>query len=90
MDMHSGGYRKTPYDYVYIQARRKKALETFFEIFGVDPTDISCSCCGHDYAIDEYKSLKAAKEYDPEEKPKLEIKVVKNVPIRRSRLHKLV
>lgn len=52
-DLHSGGDRKTDWEYIYIQGRREQAIRQFEELFRRDPRHVSCSCCGPDYSIYE-------------------------------------
>jgi len=63
-DMYSGGSRKTDYDFIYIQAQRRVAERAFAERFKRDPRDTSCVCCGRDFAVKQYESLKEATEYE--------------------------
>lgn len=48
-DMHSGGYRKTEYDVIYIEAERELADEIFYNRFGHSPNAVACSCCGENF-----------------------------------------
>jgi len=62
--MYSGGSRKTDYDFIYIQAQRRVAERAFAERFKRDPRHVSCGCCGRDFAVKQYESLKEATEYE--------------------------
>lgn len=63
-DMHSGGGTKVhPYDKIYIEAPMEQAIEIFKEKFGRDPSNVTCSCCGEDYSVDEHDSLEEASAY---------------------------
>jgi len=53
-DLYTGGYKKTKYNEIYIQAPREKAIEVFINTFNRDPQECSCSCCGVDYSIYEH------------------------------------
>jgi hypothetical protein len=64
MDMHSGGNLKTPYAHIYIEEPLEKAVETFKEIFGRDPNNVTCKCCGEDFVYEEHPSLEVASAYD--------------------------
>ena len=64
MDMHSGGYLKTPYTHIYIDELIGEAIRTFKEIFKRDPDNITCDCCGEDFVYEEYSSLEEATAYD--------------------------
>lgn len=52
-DMHSGGYQKLSHAVIVIEAPKQEAIEIFKSIFKRDPHNITCDCCGADYAIDE-------------------------------------
>ena len=63
-DMHSGGGTKEePYEHIFIEAPEDEAEVIFYNRFGHNPHRITCTCCGSDYAIDEYKTLKEATAY---------------------------
>ena len=67
-DMHSGGGSKEEWNFISIEAPEKEAKIIFYNRFGHNPERVSCTCCGRDYSIDEYKTLeeihKFLKEYD--------------------------
>jgi cytochrome c5 len=63
-DMCSGGRQKTPHDVVYIKGSESVAAAKFEEVFGRDPYNTTCDCCGPDFSIEEYDSLHEAQEYD--------------------------
>lgn len=66
-DMHSGGETKIkPYEKIYIEADRNSAIEYFIKRFGRDPDNITCSCCGEDYNINEDKSIEQLTGYHRE------------------------
>lgn len=59
--MHSGGRTKIePFEKIYIEAPRDEALSVFYSRFGRNPYNITCSCCGGDYAVDEDDSIELA------------------------------
>lgn len=59
MDMHSGGGTKEePYEYIFIEAPREEAIIIFYNRFGHNPERVTCTCCGDDYSITEYETLK--------------------------------
>lgn len=61
MDMHSGGnLKEEPYHYIFIEAPKEEAEIIFYNRFGHNPNRVSCTCCGEDYSIDEYHTLKRA------------------------------
>ena len=63
-DMHSGGGTKEdPYEHIYIEAPQDEAETIFINRFGHDPNQVTCDCCGQDYAIDEHDSLHEASAY---------------------------
>jgi len=38
---------------IYIEAPKAEASVVFFNRFGINPEQISCTCCGDDYMIDD-------------------------------------
>lgn len=64
MDMHSGGNLKEKQAYIYIEAPEKEARVIFYNRFGHSPDRVTCTCCGEDYSLSEYSSLKQATGYD--------------------------
>lgn len=63
-DMHSGGGTKEePYDMIFIEAPLEEAKIIFYNRFGHNPERVTCTCCGEDYSIDEYITLKRATAY---------------------------
>lgn len=62
-DMNSGGGRKHDVAHIYIEAPEAEAIAVFYARYGHNPERVSCTCCGQDYAIDEYDSLEEATEY---------------------------
>ena len=62
-DMHSGGGSKEPYEQIYIEAPQAEAEVIFYNRFGHSPHRVTCTCCGSDYAVDEYETLAEATEY---------------------------
>ncbi len=61
-DTHSGGgkLKIEPYEEIYIEAPRKKAIKYFRILFKLNPFDWACECCGENYHIYEYNSLEDA------------------------------
>jgi hypothetical protein len=64
MDMHSGGGQKEKWQYIYIEAPEKEAELIFYNRFGHNPNRVTCTCCGSDYSISEYKTLEEATGYN--------------------------
>ena len=65
MDMHSGGGCKlSPYENIFIEAPEKEACVVFYNRFKINPNRISCTCCGTDYSVSEYKTLEEATAYN--------------------------
>lgn len=64
MDMNSGGGQKEKWGKIYIEAPEKVARVIFYNRFGHSPDRVSCTCCGADYSISEYKTLREATAYD--------------------------
>lgn len=63
-DMSSGGTTKVQnYHHIYIELPRRKAIKFFQEEFHRDPRRVSCTCCGQDYTIDEYRTFEEASSY---------------------------
>lgn len=66
MDMHSGGFLKTPYTHIYIDEPLGEAVKTFKDLFKRDPDNVACTCCGEDFTYEEYSSLEEATAHDRE------------------------
>lgn len=62
-DMHSGGGSKEKFDKIYIEAPEDEAKIIFYNRFGHNPERVSCTCCGEDYSVSEYKTLEEASQY---------------------------
>ena len=64
MDMHSGGGRKTPFEYYFIEAANRLDAEIIFtEVTGEDPDDVACPCCGANFSFNgPYDTLEEASE----------------------------
>ncbi len=63
-DMHSGGGQKEEWNKIYIEAPKEQAKIIFYNRFGHNPEKVTCTCCGDDYSISEYKTLGKATEYE--------------------------
>lgn len=64
-DMHSGGDTKEkPYNHIFIEAKEDDATTIFYNRFGHNPNRVSCTCCGPDYSITEYKTLEQATGFE--------------------------
>ncbi len=50
-DMHSGGDAKMPFSCVYIEAEEDTAVAAFKRIFGHNPANVTCTCCGADFSV---------------------------------------
>jgi len=57
IDMASGGSEKTKFSVIYIETNKENAIGIFEYIFGVDPDNTTCYCCGQDYSIDEVENI---------------------------------
>jgi hypothetical protein len=64
MDMHSGGFCKLDWEYIFIELPEAEAKAYFEKRFGRDPEYTTCSCCGSDYSIDEEPTLEQASAYE--------------------------
>jgi len=62
-DMHSGGGQKEKFSQCFIEASYDEAKSVFYSRFGHNPERITCTCCGEDYSISEYKTLEEATKY---------------------------
>ena len=64
-DMHSGGgLKEDPYHKIYIQAAsEEEATIIFYNRFGHNPSDIACTSCGSNYAVDSDPSLEQITGY---------------------------
>ena len=64
-DQHSGGsnLKMEPYEYIFIQAPKNIAMVYFQNRFGIDPENITCTCCDDDYDITEYPTLEEATKF---------------------------
>jgi hypothetical protein len=62
--MHSGGGRKTAFEYIYIEGRREEAIATFITEFRQDPSDVACDCCGENFSVSEHETLEEASEFE--------------------------
>jgi hypothetical protein len=58
--MHSGGGLKDRWSQIYIEADEEVALNVFRHMFGHDPLDVACDCCGQNYSLRESSSLEQA------------------------------
>jgi len=65
-DMHSGGGNKLPWEKIYIQeipGIEDSAILKFEQLFNRDPYNVTCRCCGSDYAMESYTSTREASGY---------------------------
>ena len=49
--MSSGGSEKTDWTTIYIELPEDEAIEYFENRFGIDPHNVTCSCCGSDFSV---------------------------------------
>lgn len=63
-DMSSGGSRKLKWGHIYIEAPIEEAKIIFQNRFKRNPERVSCTCCGEDYSVSEYPSLKQASGFE--------------------------
>jgi hypothetical protein len=56
-DMSSGGSEKTEWTRIYIEAPLDKAVRVFEKTFYRSPYNVTCECCGPDFAIYEDEEL---------------------------------
>lgn len=64
MDMHSGGGKKLKHEHIFIEAPQDVAEIVFYNKFGRNPYRVTCTCCGEDYSVNEYKDLAQATAYE--------------------------
>jgi hypothetical protein len=50
-DMCSGGRQKLEHDVIFIEGDEASATARFMAVFGRDPHNVTCSCCGQDYSV---------------------------------------
>lgn len=62
-DMHSGGKQKLDHWSIFIEAPKEEAEIIFGNRFKRNPHNVTCSCCGQDYSVDEYETLFRAVRY---------------------------
>lgn len=58
MDMHSGGSKKTAFEYIYIEAPEKEAIEIFEQTFNQRPLNVACECFGENFSVSTDETLK--------------------------------
>lgn len=66
MDMHSGGGKKTEYEYIYIETDEDTATTVFCNLFGQHPCSVACACCGSNFSVTGYDTLEEATIYERE------------------------
>ena len=52
-DMHGGGNTKTDCHHIFIQPNEEDAMRWANWKWSIHPYDVTCSCCGNDFSIDE-------------------------------------
>ena len=62
-DMHSGGRQKLSWSLIYIEAPEAEARTIFRERLGRDPDNVTCDCCGEDYAVSSGETLAAVSAF---------------------------
>lgn len=63
-DMHSGGRKKLKWSEIYIEATcQQEALIIFANRFKRNADNVTCACCGEDYAVTTSESLEQATAY---------------------------
>ncbi|TNC80223.1 MAG: hypothetical protein C9356_14950 [Oleiphilus sp.] len=53
VDIKSGGTVKLGAKRVFLEASEAEAVMLFERIFGIDPSNVTCQCCGADYLVVE-------------------------------------
>jgi len=64
MDIHSGGFPKTQWDKIIIQAPKEEAIHIFYNRFNQHPHDVACTCCGENFSVSESSDLYQSTGYD--------------------------
>ena len=59
-DMSSGGSEKESFTKLAVKLSESEAVEWFEKTFGRDPHNVTCQCCGADYAVYEQKDTDRA------------------------------
>ena len=63
-DMNTNGCRKEDWRFIFIEADCEElAVIIFCNRFGHNPNDVTCTCCGPDYAISTHESLEEAEHF---------------------------
>ena len=63
-DMHSGGEQKLEWAKIYVEATsEEQAIAIFRKRFDRNPHNVTCSCCGCDYAISTSPTLEEESAY---------------------------
>lgn len=65
-DMNSGGGQKLGFAHGYVKRAETDAIAWFKERFQRDPENVTCDCCGPDYAITELDSMIELEQIYPE------------------------
>ncbi len=63
-DMHSGGGQKLDWGQIFIEGTEAEARNRFIRIFGEDPDNVTCDCCGPDYSVSEEPTLEQATAFE--------------------------
>lgn len=63
-DVASGGSEKTKHPVIWIELPYKYAIVYFEKVFGIDPYNVTCDCCGSDYDISEIEHLGKIGQFD--------------------------
>lgn len=64
-DMASGGTRKEKWDIIYIESDNEdESIQIFKNKFGLDPFNVTCSCCGEDYSLTNDDTLELVTAYE--------------------------
>lgn len=59
-DMSSGGKEKEAWTIITVNLPEDEAVKWFEDQFGHHPYNITCYCCGEDYAVSQYATLEQA------------------------------
>ena len=67
-DMSSGGSEKESFTKLAVKLPESEAVEWFEKTFGRDPHNVTCQCCGADYAVSRAEPCSGLR--DPETAPR--------------------
>ena len=76
-DMHSGGDRKLSDEVVYVEGNEATACERFERLFGRNPFNVTCQCCGEDFSVTELTDAEMREWFKEDEAKRYSCAVVR-------------